>query len=276
MTGTESFIDSRVYLFGSEGGPPLRMGIGTYNYEFDYQIPVMIPSSYESARGHIRYNIEAKLDIPGSSDKEYKVPFKVFRNEDLNLFPSLKRPSQTEYIKTFCWCICRSSPLILTVTLPQGGYVPGETIIINISYNNGSSKKIDRTRVALKKVKTYYSHTPERKTITESESVVEAFAEGVNAGESKKLQAKLTIPQNLTATNSYYCHVVQMVYQLKIYAERGGCNVDPIELTMAIYIGTIPLNMNANVGIAAFRMEDYQHLRSALVDDDDDDVHLLK
>lgn len=260
LTGTEVFSNSRIYLFGSEVGPSLQMAVGSYSFDFEYQLPSMIPSSYEATRGHIRYEIAANMDIPWAVDKEFKVPFKVLRKDDLNVFPLLKRPAQTEYIKTFCSFFCKSGSLILTLILPQSGYVPGQMIRIDINYNNGSSKRIERTRITLRRVTTYKSHTPEIKTVTDSESVAEANAEGVAPGESKRLQAILTIPQNISSTNSYYCSVVQVAYQLKVCAERAGCYVSPIELTMAISIGTIPLNINTNVEISAFQIEDHQNL----------------
>lgn len=62
---------------------------GTYNYNFDFIVPLELPTSYEGEFGHIRYTLRVGLDIPMRPVKEFEELFTVIRPIDLNYNPSL-------------------------------------------------------------------------------------------------------------------------------------------------------------------------------------------
>lgn len=142
----------RTYLFGSRGGDTIEIESGTHRYEFACQLPPQLPASFEASHGHIRYNIEAVLDIPWKFDKETKLQFTLVRVNDLNEFLDLKIPCKSEEIRRFCCLCCESDPLIVTVTLPYSGFVPGQNIHVAVQYNNRSDVEVDSTKIALKRV----------------------------------------------------------------------------------------------------------------------------
>lgn len=144
-------MNARTYLLGHQGRQSSEMQPGVYRYTFETLLPSMLPASFEGAHGDIRYNVEACLDIPWRFDKEYKLPFHVVRNDDLNAFPDLKIPFRNEQLKTFCCLFCKSEPLIITVTIPCGGFTPGSSIPITIEYINKSDVEIDSTKINLKR-----------------------------------------------------------------------------------------------------------------------------
>jgi len=241
--GKEVYMDTRTYLFGGPGHST-EMQAGTYRYEFASQLPPLLPSSYEARHGHIRYFIEAKLDIPWAFDKEFIVGFTVVRNDDMNMLPELKMPTQSEMVKTFGCCFCRSDPLMITASLPFTGYSPGQTMNLCIDYNNRSDSQIDRTRVCIKRILCYHSLYPEMKTKVEVETVAEIFVEGVNAKSMKKIEVPMNIPQILATTNNRYSNVLQLTYELKVKAIRSGCCQTDVRLAIPITLGLIPLNFD--------------------------------
>jgi hypothetical protein len=154
-SGEEVYLNTRSYLIGYEGKPGGYMPAGVHTFPFETTLPQKIPASFEGLHGNIRYNIEVFLDIPSRADLGHKVPITVVQNDDLNEFPELKLPCKQEELKKFCCLFCESEPLLLTVTIPCGGFTPGSTIPISIEYLNKSNVQIDETRINLKRIVTF-------------------------------------------------------------------------------------------------------------------------
>lgn len=153
--GKDIYLNGRNYLFGYHGASSSEIAGGTHRYDFECQLPPQLPASFSSSLGEIVYTVEACLDIPWRFDREFKVQFTVVRIDDLNEFPELKMPCKHERIKKFCCFFCESKPLICTVTIPCGGFVPGESIPVTIRYDNKSDVEVDRTEICLKRTISY-------------------------------------------------------------------------------------------------------------------------
>jgi hypothetical protein len=150
--GKDIYILTKIYLFGGEDAPAIEMASGTYRYDFMQLLPNDIPASFDlKYKNNIRYRLEACLDIPWAFDKRFKLEFIVHCNYDLNMFPELKKPVQVEEVKDFC-CFCCSQHLVMTLSVPQTGYTPGENIPFIINFNNKSRYKIKRTKIYLTRV----------------------------------------------------------------------------------------------------------------------------
>lgn len=150
--GKNVYLHTKSLLFGNTGGQPIELPSGIHRYNFQFPLPALIPASFEGSHGNIRYRVEAELDVPWGFDKEFKLQFTVARKDDLNFQPELKIPIRSEDIKKFCcWC-CESDPLITTITLPFGGFVPGQDIPVMINYVNKSDVEVERTRIYLQRI----------------------------------------------------------------------------------------------------------------------------
>lgn len=146
------YINTKTYLFGASGASATEMASGIHRYDFACQLPDLLPASFEASLGHIRYKVEAVLDIPWKLDKKFIVQFTVVRHDNLNDFPDLKLACHSEEIKTFCCCCCKSQPLVMTVTLPYTGYAPGQIIHTTVEYKNRSGIVVERTKIKLQRV----------------------------------------------------------------------------------------------------------------------------
>lgn len=153
--GKEIYLDSKTYLIGSEEGGSIEVASGTHRFDISCQLPQNLPASFEATFGSVLYSVEAVLDIPWSIDKQFKVHFNVFRHDDLNESPELKTISSNEELRHFCCLFCQSQPLVMTVTLPYSGYVPGRDIPITITYLNKTNVEVLRTRINLKRIIRY-------------------------------------------------------------------------------------------------------------------------
>lgn len=147
--GSEQYLNNVSFLFGAKGGVSERIEAGVHTYSFSCFLPFELPSSYEAARGSIRYKVYAILDIPWGVDANTENEFTVLRHDDLNLQPDLKLPCQEEDIKTFCCLFCKSKPMLLEASIPHSGYIPGDTVNVAIKVINQSNKKILRCQLEL-------------------------------------------------------------------------------------------------------------------------------
>lgn len=222
----------------------MDMSSGTYRYSFDCLLPHNIPASFDGSYGHIRYYIEACLDIPWRFDKEYRVQFTVVRNDDLNEYPQLQMPCRQEEFAKFCCLFCQSDPMIMTVTIPYSGFTPGQVIPVTINFDNKSSIKVDRTKVNFKRFIRYNSHTPQHQTKTDIDKMVEAYASGVESGDTKNFTVELQVPQITMNSNDRFCNIVQITYELKVEAEISGCHQN-VTMLFPIVIGTVPFGTSA-------------------------------
>lgn len=219
----------------------MEIAAGTYRYEFSCFLPERIPYSFEGAYGHIRYYVEACLDIPWDFDEEIKKPFTITRTDDLNLMPELKLPVNCEDVKTFCCLFCESEPLIMSATVPCTGFTPGQNIKIKVNYINKSDVDIDHTEFTLKRIVHFNSSTPRHKTRSANDEMAKVFGPGVRPGATITFDKVLNVPQIAVTSNDKICNVVQISYKLKIEASVPGCHGN-IEFSFPITIGTFPLN----------------------------------
>ena len=64
------------------------LGAGRHVFPFVYQLPMNLPSSYESGIGHVRYQLKGTIDKPWKFDHHTKKVFTVVSMLDLNTQPS--------------------------------------------------------------------------------------------------------------------------------------------------------------------------------------------
>lgn len=238
--GEEKYLNSITYLFGSKDGENMEVAAGIHTYNFACQLPVPIPYSIEGKHGHIRYKVDANLDLPWAFDLEAEKPFVVVRYEDLNYFPELRLPVEVEEIKTFCCFCCTSDPLILKVRLPKTGFALGEKIPMKVELINKSSNNVNHTTFTLKRVEKFNSVSPSEKTKILKEEVAEIRSGGVKGGETTSFEEFIQIPQVLMISNNKYCKVFQVTYEIKLTAETDGVSTSP-HLYIPITIGSLAL-----------------------------------
>jgi Arrestin (or S-antigen), N-terminal domain/Arrestin (or S-antigen), C-terminal domain len=153
--GENVYFNVKTYLFGVRGGDHSQIQAGTHRYNFEYQLPPLLPASFEASKGYIRYNIEACLDIPWKFDKETKLQFTVVRNDDLNEFPGLRTPCSIKEIDRAICCFPMSHPLAVTVSIPCGGFTPGQTIPVKIHCEKISDIQVTGIKFCLRRVIAY-------------------------------------------------------------------------------------------------------------------------
>lgn len=78
------------FTFYFEGEAQITLPPGSYHYPFQHNLPLELPTSFESEFGYIRYHIRAVLAVSTQPDEEFDEPFTVIKTVDLNADPTLR------------------------------------------------------------------------------------------------------------------------------------------------------------------------------------------
>lgn len=217
----------------------------------NFKLPEDIPENIKGIYGSIKYDIEARLELPWKFDLGAKKNFTVTRVEDLNLYPELKNPQQEEILKnSFGCCSLGSGPLLFHVKIQKTGYIPGENLLLIIEYGNYSDKNIKCTRIEFFRCEKYTSVSSRNKrkgldvSIPEiskfvTAKILDIKAEGCPRKSENSINHIFQIPLNIPVNNQKFCQVLQISYELKITAECNPCVQESI--TFPITIGNVAI-----------------------------------
>lgn len=246
--GKEVYLNSKTYLFGQSGGSSFDVQPGSHKYNFACQLPEQLPYSFSGIHGEIEFYVEAVLDIPWRFDKEIKTPITIVRHDDLNLYRELRIAQKVEEVKTFCCLFCESGPLLIQATIPHSGFAKGQYVPIKIDYSNKSDVDVLLTKIKLKRAIRFTSSSPETKTRTDTEKMVEITARGVKAGETLSLENTIDIPHIMMNSNGRFSKTVVIEYYIEVEGQVDGCHSNP-ELILPITIGSEPLRIDNQYAI---------------------------
>lgn len=127
----------------------------------------------------------------------------------------LQEPHHLQLEKTFCCFCCRSGPLSATVSIPQGGYVCGQSIPVTADIENASNVGVDRLRLILRKVVVFKTKVPRQDMKKEKTIIAELSVGPVEAHGSKSLTQTIEIPP-LPPSNLINCNIIDLDYELKV------------------------------------------------------------
>ncbi|KAH8311729.1 hypothetical protein KR044_007714 [Drosophila immigrans] len=237
-SGHEDYIRSKVELLKAER-VEVALDPGSHVYNFACQIPAVCPSSFEGTYGRVRYMVTVKLIRPWKFDQIFSRPFSVLKVMDLNregLF--LRTPAHSEDQKTYnCWP-CRSQPLRLHLSLPQRGYVPGQTMPVTLLVTNDSHVRLEEIKASLVMMVLYYSQCSVE-TISERFVVSNKQGEGVTKNSKKKFTFDLHVPAT-PPTCFDLCRIIQIAYQVEVETKAKGWHINE-RVHMPVTIGNVPL-----------------------------------
>ncbi|CAO1394649.1 unnamed protein product [Diamesa hyperborea] len=151
--GSEKYLENITYLFGSKDGESMTIEAGIRIYSFSYKLPSDLPYSIKKFCGFIRYTVKATLDIPWRFNVYDFKDFKICQNDDLNLYPDLKIPSEKQYEAKMC-CLIQPKPLFFEASIPYTGYICGDTINVAINLINDRNYTL-RVKIELVQKTTY-------------------------------------------------------------------------------------------------------------------------
>lgn len=155
-------------------------------------------------------------------------------------------PAHCETQKSYCCWPCKSDPLHLQMTLSQTGFVPGQSVPINILVNNDSHIRVELLQVSLVMMVTYYAtHLSTRHSKFERFIVTKLMGDPVPNHCNKEFKYFLRLPATPpTCFNA--CSIIQIAYTVELKAKVKGFHMDEV-VTVPLTIGSVPLMDNIHM-----------------------------
>lgn len=234
----EQYFENKFNILGGSSGE-VDLPAGDLCYPFATHLPPNLPSSFEGEHGHIRYTVKATLDRPWKFDQEAKAAFTVVSPLDLNTHQTAKEPVKKEVSKHFGFCCWKSGPLTMTLSLPVGGYVPGQDIPVTVDIENGSDVPIREVKCTLRKLLTFTVTNPNKSTKKDKITIGELMLGPVEPHATTNWTEMLKVPP-LPPSNLNNCSIIDLDYDLKVKARASKWHTD-LQTTTTIILGTVPI-----------------------------------
>ncbi|CAB3244966.1 unnamed protein product [Arctia plantaginis] len=235
----EEYFNRKVFVLGNENDDH-QLQPGHHEFNFDFPLPINIPTSLEADYGHIRYRVKAVMVTSGifSSNKEKMAALRVFVPVNLNLNPYCQEPVQLELINSYCcWCAAAGSSEV-RVKMPVGGYCPGQTIPLEVKVSNLSRVDIDEIKMTIKRAIRFEAVS--RPGVRTEKYIVAQIKKGpVVSGTAPEWNLEMPISA-MEIYNFDTCKYIDVSYTFKLSIEVSGCHQDADE-SHPIIFGNIPL-----------------------------------
>ncbi|XP_017104192.2 arrestin domain-containing protein 3-like [Drosophila bipectinata] len=237
--GKETYLDTQTNVFGSG-----ELAAGRYTYTFCIPLPLGCPSSVVGKYGKISYEISVVIDRQWRFNNIFKQPLTVLQTYNLNMSPQLLMPLVHEDVKHFCCWPCRSGPVLSTLTVPFGGYAPGQKIHYTLEIDNQSAgNDLSGIEVCLKQRYKFHAQHPHHKT-REIENILHrgSVEERVLRLSKRIIDGTLQIPS--VPPSSRNDGIISVDYRIILTIKMGDCAMNT-NFHIPLVIGTIPLIQSA-------------------------------
>ncbi|XP_041369217.1 arrestin domain-containing protein 17-like [Gigantopelta aegis] len=239
-SASEQYFNSVLVLFGKaegQSGDNPVLPAGRYSYQFNFQLPCDIPSSFEGSVGRVRYWLSCVIDKPWKFDHNTKKAFTVINLLDLNTEPTAVQGAQGSGSKTLCCLCCKSGPITCKFTLDKLGYVPGEIIPVRGEIINHSNRRMAKSYAEFIMVTKYHAT---KKTKTTSQVVARLERGEVDPGDTDVWpDSPIPIPP-CPPSKLPGCRIIEIDYYVKLCVDPAGPAFD-LEVPLNVIIGSIPL-----------------------------------
>lgn len=251
------FNDVYIQLWGN-GRDSQEIAAGRYEFPFKFQLPsdLVLPTSFESYYGYIRYSLTARMQRSWKFDHVSTRAITVNEIVDINT-SQLTMPLSSSGEKTLCCLCCTSGPISLSVTLDRGGYCPGESIAISTVAENHSNRRITAVRATLKQTVIYYARGHSRH---QSNVIQRIESPGIEPGASSNWSNELLpIPAIVPSINS--CRILNLSYVLTVTVDIPRA-ID-LHVSIPVTIGNVPFRGGGSSATTySSQVESYQPVKS--------------
>ncbi|KAH9499891.1 hypothetical protein Btru_076850 [Bulinus truncatus] len=253
MKQDEHYLDERLMIWGkddsdSHQGIPI-LSRGRHRYPFQFQLPeTVLPCSFESKIGNIRYYVRVNLNIPYASCPQCIRYFTIIGPQINCADERYLTPVTSVAKKNSCSLCCGKGPMLLRTTLDRTSYVCGEQILLKAEIQNGGTSEAWVLCKLIQYVEFFINKGVLGLSKEVRHTVLEVESEKVPPHETASLDglmAKLVVPI-VPPTMIEVCGLIQIYYTLKIYLETSKGKGDTAEISMPITIATVPYRAPKN------------------------------
>jgi len=232
----ENYVHEEVILVD---GPSLAAG--SHYLPFSFNLPPVIPATYEGAYGYVRYYLKATMVRDWKFDYDVKHHITVLAELDLNELADASQGGRSQDQKNLhCFCF-RTGSISATIGTDRQGFVPGEEIAFSAEVENQSKKGIKKSVLHLNEVATFITS---RKSRTDKRSVCQTERGATEKGGQGALcmweDVKMRVPPLAPTNLGRGCNIIKVEYELEFSVDPAGMHRDLL-VTVPIVVGTIPL-----------------------------------
>lgn len=227
--GQEAYCYDTQILAGQaeEGVGPaehLSLPAGAHSFPFRVTIPSSAPSSHESRKGSIRYELQG--DVRMSDRAHCKSDLvRVSVHHPVNITEeNLLQPKRQEVQKTYSSFPWTSSFLSLAVRVPKTGYCIGEEIAFLVSLENGSRHSICLT-ASVDELITYTSQDSTPVVNSSNQTIVSVTSHPMKSNSTHEWNSTLEIPM-FPVGNTHTSQIIQISYSLTVTAVMSQSHSD--------------------------------------------------
>ncbi|XP_071152930.1 arrestin domain-containing protein 3-like isoform X1 [Mytilus edulis] len=210
---------------------------GVHKYPFIFELPSKLPTSFEDGFAHVSYITTAILFTNMLySQKTCTRLITVLSHLDLNEIDYIDVPCEEQMAKNLCCLCCTTGPVTGILRLDRTGYIPGETIHVNVEFTNMSRYTCNICVVGTQTV----SYTQLSKKDTEH-WFCQAVRREVHPGDSETLSEKLIIQPIPPSSGLTGCGIISIDYHVQLKVMPVAFRTPPFYIKQRIVIGTVPL-----------------------------------
>ena len=150
----------------AEDGSTIELPPGSYNFPFQFALPLNIPTSFEGRHGKILYRVHGKVSSgllkTGHTVNQTITVFNSVTFDNHSVLGPERHDSQNAV--TMACCVCISGPVSVSLHLPRTGFCIGEAISFSVDLSNrgGSAVQLVAT---LKLQESYMQASGNRKCV---------------------------------------------------------------------------------------------------------------
>ena len=194
----------------------LSLPAGAHSFPFRVTIPSSAPSSHQSSKGSIRYELQGDVRMSDRTHcKSEPVSVSVYHPVDI-AEEHLLQPKRQEVQKTFSSFPLSSYSLSLDVTVPKTGYCIGEEIAFSVSFENGSRHSICLT-ASVDELIVYTSHDSTPVVNSSKQTIVSVKSHPMKSKSTHEWNSTLEIPM-FPVEDTHTSQIIQLSYSLTVTA----------------------------------------------------------
>ncbi|XP_030374224.1 arrestin domain-containing protein 1-like [Scaptodrosophila lebanonensis] len=216
-----------------------QLPTGQHIFELCLPLPAKSPNSCIAKYGRVFYELGLVVEYPEHRDDEYKRQVIVMYNYNLNWYPEILAPLKFETVSEFCSWPIKGGAVFTILSLPCGGYVPGQMMNFQLEIDNRSQGH-DVNNVVVQFIQTtkYTVSFPKTRRTEDSKVLIEYGPIGEVLRYSKRVINDALFIHNMPPTTRYKT-LIDVSYHLVVSIKTGGVQRDST-LSVPIIIGTKP------------------------------------
>ena len=260
----EEYAHSNLIFLAKQANNDCYLEVGEQSYQFQFQLPLNLPTSFEYIHARVRYFLRGDIDIPWAFDKTVYLTITVINHFDLNINPIFRQPIMSEEIKTLCCLCCKSDPIIVKLSISKTGFVSGEMLSFKAILNNQSSTSMKYVSF---KIIQYILCITRRKSRTFSRLVIElACPKKINERMSEEWNDSVIIPPICPSSNGT-SNIMRISYSAVLHVNPSSLNKS-VNVAIPIVIGTVPIiHNNQNYEQFSFETSNFEAVKNDQLDE---------